>query len=63
MAERSVPVSGCRIGPGPFDYEVLRGNMKYLCLVYLEEQKLHAVPDRECATCGAGLRHLSLIHI
>jgi hypothetical protein len=30
--------------------------MKYLCLVYLEEQKLHAVPDRECAACGEGLR-------
>jgi hypothetical protein len=30
--------------------------MKYLCLVYLEEQKLHAVPDTECAACGAGLR-------
>ena len=30
--------------------------MKYLCLVYLEDQKLHAVPDRECATCGDGLR-------
>jgi hypothetical protein len=30
--------------------------MKYLCLVYLEEQKLHAVPDRECANCGDGLR-------
>ena len=30
--------------------------MKYLCLVYLEEEKLHAVPDRECATCGEGLR-------
>jgi hypothetical protein len=30
--------------------------MKYLCLVYLEEQKLHAVPDRECAACGQGLR-------
>jgi hypothetical protein len=27
--------------------------MKYLCLVYLEEQKLRAVPDRECAACGA----------
>src|SRR5499426_1830170 len=35
---------------------MLRGNMKYLCLVYLEPQKLHAVPDRECAACGAGLR-------
>jgi hypothetical protein len=30
--------------------------MKYLCLVYLEEQKLHAVPDRECIACGAGFR-------
>jgi hypothetical protein len=30
--------------------------MKYLCLVYLEQQKLHAVPDRECAACGDGLR-------
>ena len=29
--------------------------MKYLCLVYMEEQKLHAVPDRECAACGEGL--------
>ena len=28
--------------------------MKYLCLVYLEEQKLHAVPDRECLACGDG---------
>ena len=30
--------------------------MKYLCLVYMEAAKLHAVPDRECADCGAGLR-------
>ena len=30
--------------------------MKYLCLVYLEDQKLHAVPDRECFACGDGLR-------
>jgi hypothetical protein len=30
--------------------------MKYLCLVYLEDAKLHAVPDRECAAFGAGLR-------
>jgi hypothetical protein len=30
--------------------------MKYLCLVYLDEQKLSAVPDRECADCGEGLR-------
>ncbi|HYT68559.1 MAG TPA: YciI family protein [Vicinamibacterales bacterium] len=30
--------------------------MKYLCLVYLEREKLHAVPDRECADCGDRLR-------
>ncbi|MEP6915459.1 MAG: YciI family protein [Acidobacteriota bacterium] len=30
--------------------------MKYLCLVYLEEQKLHAVPDSECMACGTGFR-------
>jgi hypothetical protein len=30
--------------------------MKYLCLVYLEASKLHAVADRECMACGNGLR-------
>jgi hypothetical protein len=35
--------------------------MKYLCLVYLEEQKLHAVPDRECVACGEGLRTSGLL--
>jgi hypothetical protein len=35
--------------------------MKYLCLVYLEPQKLHAVPDRECATCGEGLRNSGVL--
>jgi hypothetical protein len=30
--------------------------MKYLCLVYLARDKWDAVPDRECANCGAGLR-------
>jgi hypothetical protein len=30
--------------------------MKYLCLVYLEEQKLHAIDDTECAACGEGFR-------
>ncbi len=30
--------------------------MKYLCLVYLEDRKLHAVPDHECAASGAKLR-------
>lgn len=35
--------------------------MKYLCLVYLEEQKLRAVPDRECMACGAGFRESGLL--
>jgi len=26
--------------------------MKFACLVYLETDKLHAVPDRECMDCG-----------
>ena len=30
--------------------------MKYLCLVYLEEALVHAVPDSECRTCGEALR-------
>jgi len=35
--------------------------MKYLCLVYLEEQKLHAVPDRECQACGDGFRESGVL--
>ena len=35
--------------------------MKYLCLVYLENEKLHAVPDRECASCGDGFRKSGLL--
>ena len=35
--------------------------MKYLCLVYLEQGKLHAVPDGECMTCGEGLRERGLL--
>ena len=27
--------------------------MKYLCLVYLDRDALHAVPDRECLAFGA----------
>jgi len=30
--------------------------MKYLCLVYLDEQNWSAVPDRECKACGESLR-------
>ena len=35
--------------------------MKYLCLVYLEDGKLRAVPDRECKACGDGLRSSGLL--
>ena len=30
--------------------------MKYLCLVYLDEQNWSAVPDPECKACGDSLR-------
>ena len=30
--------------------------MKYLCLVYMEEQTLTSIPDSECAACGGSLR-------
>ena len=30
--------------------------MKYLCLVYMSERDLDAVPDRECMACGDALR-------
>ncbi|MGE0864057.1 MAG: YciI family protein [Vicinamibacterales bacterium] len=30
--------------------------MKFACLVYLETDKLHAVPDRECMDCGDAFR-------
>jgi hypothetical protein len=30
--------------------------MKYLCLVYLEDTKFTAVPDRECLDCSNDLR-------
>jgi hypothetical protein len=35
--------------------------MKYLCLVYLEKEKWHAVPDRECANCGQGFREKGVL--
>jgi hypothetical protein len=35
--------------------------MKYLCLVYLEESKLHAVADRECKNCGDGFRERGVL--
>jgi hypothetical protein len=35
--------------------------MKYLCLVYLEDDKLRAVPDRECFNCGDELRQKGLL--
>ncbi len=30
--------------------------MKFVCLVYLEDDKLRAVPDRECKTCGDDMK-------
>jgi len=30
--------------------------MKFVALVYLEDEKLRAVPDSECMACGVGLR-------
>lgn len=35
--------------------------MKYLCLVYLDSQKLHAVPDRECLACGDSFRESGVL--
>ena len=35
--------------------------MKYLCLVYLEPDKLRAVPDRECAMSGQHLRERGVL--
>ena len=35
--------------------------MKYLCLVYLEEERLRAVPDRECQACGDGFRRSGVL--
>jgi hypothetical protein len=35
--------------------------MKYVCLVYLEPGKLHAVPDSECMVCGDGFRKSGLL--
>jgi len=35
--------------------------MKYLCLVYLEGDKLHAVPDRECFNCSDDLKKKGLL--
>ena len=35
--------------------------MKYLCLVYLEEAKLRAVPDKECMACGDGFRKSGML--
>lgn len=35
--------------------------MKYLCLVYLEPGRLHAVPDRECMACGDGMRNSGVL--
>ncbi len=35
--------------------------MKYLCLVYLEEERLRAIPDRECQACGDGFMNSGVL--
>jgi hypothetical protein len=35
--------------------------MKYVCLVYLEDEKLRAVPDTECMACGDGFRRSGVL--
>jgi hypothetical protein len=35
--------------------------MKYACLVYLEQDKLRAVPDSECMNCGDGFRKAGIM--
>ncbi len=35
--------------------------MKYLCLVYLGKDKLHAVADSECQACGEGFKNRGLL--
>ena len=35
--------------------------MKYLCLVYLEGDKLRSVPDRECFNCSDDLKKKGLL--
>ena len=35
--------------------------MKYLCLVYLEADKMRAVPDTECQACGDDMRRRDLL--
>jgi len=36
--------------------------MKYLCLVYGEEQKMAGVDDRDCLACGTSLRERGKLH-
>jgi hypothetical protein len=35
--------------------------MKYLCLVYLDEQRLKAIEDRECQACGDAFRQSGVL--
>jgi hypothetical protein len=35
--------------------------MKYLCLVYLEADKMRVVPDTECQACGDDIRSRGLL--
>jgi hypothetical protein len=44
-----------------FSRTIWRLSMKYLCLVYLEAEKMRAVPDTECMACGNGLRERGVL--
>jgi hypothetical protein len=35
--------------------------MKFVCLVYLEGEKLRAVPDSECLACGNGFKQSGVL--
>jgi len=48
------------LGEEPFTYGRILG-VKYLCLVYLEADKMRAVPDAECMNCGNDLRNKGVL--
>jgi len=49
---------GCRLRATLFDYVKTpqEEDMKYVCLVYMPENDLDAIPDRECIAYGESLR-------
>jgi hypothetical protein len=57
----SIPAHSARLLGVGGGFTRFAGHMKYLCLVYLEKDKFTAVPDRECADCGEGLRKSGML--